>query len=105
MNMRRFFQLFVLLLLILPIYATDFVIPPPFPLPGESGESKVPLSGRWQFNPSPEKNFWEKQQVNHWKNIEVPGEWVMQGFEVERKGRLPAISGHLLSPRPGTDSE
>lgn len=64
--------------------AEDFVIPRLSPLPVNLEKQKVPLAGSWQFNPSPEKEFWKKDRVNNWKNIDVPGEWVMQGFEVEK---------------------
>lgn len=64
--------------------AEDFVIPRLSPLPVNLEKQKVPLAGSWQFNPSPEKEFWKKDRVNNWKNIYVPGEWVMQGFEVEK---------------------
>lgn len=64
--------------------AEDFVIPRLSPLPVNLEKQKVPLAGSWQFNPSPEKEFWKKDRVNNWKNIDVPGEWVMQGFGVEK---------------------
>lgn len=41
------------------------------------------LNGNWNFNPSPEESFWKNTSVKNWKTIEVPGEWVMQGFDVE----------------------
>lgn len=84
MNLKRIFQLFVCILLALPVYATDFNVPRLSPLPVKVEKQKVPLSGNWQFNPSPEKEFWKEGGVSNWKNIEVPGEWVMQGFEVEK---------------------
>lgn len=84
MNLKRFFQLFVWVLLAFPICAADFTVPRLSPLPIKVEKQKVPLAGNWQFNPSPEKEFWKKGSVSNWKNIEVPGEWVMQGFEVEK---------------------
>lgn len=72
MNMRRFFQLFVLLLLILPIYATDFVIPRLSPLPVKVENQKIPLSGKWQFNPSPEKNFGRNNRLITGKILKFP---------------------------------
>lgn len=84
MNLRRIFQLLLCLLTALPVCATDFTVPRLSPLPVKVEKQKVPLAGNWQFNPSPEKEFWKKGSVSNWKNIEVPGEWVMQGFEVEK---------------------
>ncbi len=84
MNLKKIICLICLLGLALSSYATDFTIPRLSPLPVKVENRKVPLAGKWQFNPSPEKEFWKKGSVSNWKNIEVPGEWVMQGFEVEK---------------------
>ncbi len=41
------------------------------------------LDGVWKFNTAPAAKFWKGQaDVSDWSDIEVPGEWVMQGFEV-----------------------
>ena len=41
------------------------------------------LNGVWEFNTKPAVEFWKGQaDVSGWSDIEVPGEWVMQGFEV-----------------------
>src|SRR5690606_15565942 len=37
--------------------------------------SRLSLNGTWQFDPSPASD-------GGWQPIEVPGEWVMQGFDV-----------------------
>lgn len=39
------------------------------------GSARLSLNGTWQFNPSPAAGA-------GWQEIEVPGEWVMQGFDV-----------------------
>ncbi len=39
------------------------------------------LNGTWEFNPSPPTEFWAGKWIK-FGDIEVPGEWVMQGFEV-----------------------
>lgn len=44
----------------------------------------VDLNGSWYFNENPHKNFWKNQKHKDWKKIEVPGEWVMQGYEVAK---------------------
>jgi beta-galactosidase len=43
------------------------------------------LNGIWKFDPAPPAGFEKLQaaQTKKWKNIAVPGEWVMQGFEVK----------------------
>ena len=43
---------------------------------------KLDLGGDWSFSAQPETDFYKAKSVADWKSIEVPGEWVMQGFEV-----------------------
>jgi beta-galactosidase/beta-glucuronidase len=45
----------------------------------------VSLNGVWKFNPAPPAGFEKLRaaQTKKWNKIEVPGEWVMQGFEVK----------------------
>jgi beta-galactosidase len=41
------------------------------------------LNGIWKFSPSPDSKVFESASYNvSWKDIEVPGEWTMQGFTV-----------------------
>ncbi|WP_419051789.1 glycoside hydrolase family 2 TIM barrel-domain containing protein [Parabacteroides goldsteinii] len=84
MNVRKLFYLLVSVLCLQSVSATDFTVPRLSPLPVKVEKQKIPLGGSWQFNPSPEKEFWKQGSVTNWKSIEVPGEWVMQGFEVEK---------------------
>lgn len=48
------------------------------------------LNGTWKFSTTPPAKFWENNvDSKSWADIEVPGEWTMQGFEVtagERAG-------------------
>ncbi len=44
------------------------------------------LCGRWRFSPAPPARFWDETCDDAaWPPIEVPGEWVMQGFTVQPK--------------------
>ena len=43
----------------------------------------ISLNGVWRFNPTPPDDFPDKlDSLNSFDNIEVPGEWVMQGYDV-----------------------
>ncbi len=45
--------------------------------------SVISLNGTWKFNPAASADFWKQQaDIAGWSNIDVPGEWVMQGFDV-----------------------
>lgn len=85
--------LFALALLIsgLSSSASEYTIPRLSPLPDQP--ERITLSGQWKFNPAPAPDFWTAPESGTWSPIEVPGEWVMQGFEVE-KGAPP---GYLRS--------
>jgi len=41
------------------------------------------LNGTWRFNPSPAAEFWKDEAETNWSDIQVPGEWMMQGFSVK----------------------
>lgn len=84
MNKKLLLILGILFLFLQQGLAKEVTIPRLSPLPQAIEKQKVSLNGKWLFNPSPEKEFWRKKTVNDWKPIEVPGEWVMQGFEVEK---------------------
>ena len=49
-------------------------------------QPKLSLNGTWQFNPSPPDGFWKTPTPNDsgFSDIEVPAQWAMQGFEVEK---------------------
>ncbi len=47
--------------------------------------SSMTLNGTWKFNPSPgNKIFLSTAFHPEWQNIRVPGEWIMQGFQVQK---------------------
>lgn len=82
--MKRKLLSFVCIFFSTLLWAEDIKIPRLSPLPVKIKKECVELSGEWSFNPTPETEFWKKSSVVGWKKIEVPGEWVMQGFEVEK---------------------
>lgn len=62
------------------INTMSFEVPVLSPLPATVLDTKNPvisLNGTWKFNP-------ENKEMSSASNIEVPGEWVMQGFEVKK---------------------
>ena len=70
------------------IDSDDFLQSVSFSLPsvGRGGESLdlQSLNGVWKFNTTLATDFWSGHaDVTNWSNIKVPGEWVMQGFEVD----------------------
>ena len=65
----------------------DVPIPRLSPRPTALAGVKVPLislDGIWKFNPASPDGFekFSAVQTRKWNGIEVPGEWVMQGFAV-----------------------
>ncbi|MCK0158258.1 hypothetical protein MWU65_13770 [Cellulophaga sp. F20128] len=44
---------------------------------------KISLNGEWKFNAKPEVDFHKNNASNKWNTINVPGEWAMQGYEVD----------------------
>lgn len=66
---------------------TTFVLKRLSPVPtavSNAGAVKLDLNGSWYFNPAPETGIENKTVNTSWKTIQVPGEWVMQGFAVEK---------------------
>lgn len=60
-------------------------IPRLSPLPTAPEKEKLCLNGEWMFHSSPRKEAKEIKEtadLRDWDKIQVPGEWVMQGFEV-----------------------
>jgi beta-galactosidase len=78
-----------LLIFALSLYAQQYT-PVPEKVSGIN-KSTFSLNGKWQFNTAPEKDFWKSGTTNDWKEIEVPGEWVMQGFNVEPRERAAYV--------------
>lgn len=74
----------LLFLALLSGRATGTFVPRLSPLPVGLQGQKISLNGEWHFHPSPEAGFNGMEKVGNWKTIQVPGEWVMQGFEVKK---------------------
>ncbi|MCL2660752.1 MAG: hypothetical protein FWD64_09585, partial [Acidobacteriaceae bacterium] len=47
---------------------------------------RLDLNGTWQFNPDPAPDFWKSASAEGWSKITVPGQWVLQGFNVKPRG-------------------
>lgn len=74
----------LLFLLILSGKATETIVPRLSPLPATIQGQKISLNGEWYFHPSLKSGFNGTEDVKNWNTIQVPGEWVMQGFEVKK---------------------
>ncbi len=60
--------------------------------------SSISLNGTWKFNPSPDKKIFSSSEFHSgWKDIKVPGEWTMQGFQV-KKGERAACQTRFKVP-------
>ena len=46
-------------------------------------ENILDLNGQWHFSANPQNDFYKNTDQKEWNKIEVPGEWVMQGFDVD----------------------
>lgn len=66
------------------IYALKRLSPVPIMVNGQS-DVKLNLNGSWYSNPaSKDLSLTDQNDFSNWKKIEVPGEWVMQGFKVAK---------------------
>ncbi|MEA1876692.1 MAG: glycoside hydrolase family 2 TIM barrel-domain containing protein [Bacteroidota bacterium] len=76
----------------------DGFTPKPYSVSGIS-QALISLNGQWDFNPAPPVNFWKKTRAKQleWESIQVPGEWVMQGFSVE-PGTPAAYAKRIIIP-------
>ena len=64
----------------LPVYTAI-----PYSVPGVYNPV-LSLNGSWLFNPAPKEDFYTRKADEDWKSIVVPGQWLMQGFEVDSAG-------------------
>lgn len=57
------------------------------PIPGslDGKRRAISLNGAWRFNPAPPADFQKMgvEKTGGWSSIQVPAEWVMQGFTVK----------------------
>lgn len=99
---KRIVSTLLSVILIWSVNAKDWVVPRLSPLPVKQEIQHTSLNGVWKFNTIPEDKFWEKLTVEQWDDIEVPGQWVMQGFEVE-KGKPAGYFRTFFVPDAWTD--
>jgi Glycosyl hydrolases family 2, TIM barrel domain/Glycosyl hydrolases family 2, sugar binding domain/Glycosyl hydrolases family 2 len=65
------------------------LIPIPASVPGVTNPV-VDLTGKWLFAPLPPAEFWQPNlDLSKWSAIEVPGELVMQGFDISPDVEYP----------------
>lgn len=58
---------------------------------------ELSLNGSWLFCPKPVAGFEHRPAGEEWKTIVVPGQWSMQGFEVDSAG-IAAYRRHFSLP-------
>jgi len=78
--MKNAILLLISICLLHPILNAQYI-----PVPAGNSRS---LNGTWKFNPSPDAaTFSSTKYHKEWKDISVPGEWTMQGFDVKKGAR------------------
>lgn len=102
--MRKYFYLVYITLFMLYSQgqAQEISVPRLSPLPDNIEKQQISLNGTWLFHTSPEDEFWRKKTISGWETIEVPGEWVMQGFDVE-KGKAAGYHRTFIIPEAWKD--
>lgn len=91
------------MLLSQPVSAGDITVLRISPLPYEGrAASIINLDGNWAFSPAPQASFPQTPAMANWKSIAVPGEWVMQGFKVD-KGKSAGYERHFSVPASWQD--
>ncbi|MCX6926191.1 MAG: hypothetical protein NT154_23735 [Verrucomicrobia bacterium] len=86
-----------------PLPEPEFVLPRLSPRPTAVAGIANPmldLGGTWRFHPAPAADFATaaKEAEIGWADIQVPGEWVMQGFEV-KPGTAAGYVRHFTVPK------
>ena len=114
MNITKTLKPFLLLFAILltPVLdhclAQEMKINPDFsPRPSYVIDIDTPvinLNGTWQFSAEPDAKFWRSPKIRNekWQDIQVPGEWLMQGFEV-KPNTMAAYSKEIQIPSSWKD--
>ncbi len=81
MKYYKYLSLAILLLLAANIAYSQYV-----EVPDDAGQinNKIDLNGTWYFNPTLKNvDASSANTAKNWSEIQVPGEWLMQGFKVE----------------------
>jgi hypothetical protein len=72
-----------------PVWPTPILVPIPDSTAGVE-KPAVSLNGTWKFTLNPPARFWSNAaDLASWKDIAVPGECTMQGFEIARDTEYP----------------
>lgn len=83
-RMKIIYLLTFIMCLPFMVLAQDINVPRLTPFPADLPWVKIDLNGKWLFAADPKENFWQSPKSIDCKEIQVPGEWVMQGFEVKK---------------------
>lgn len=89
-----------IMLLAIPVLsvADNITVPRISPMPyADLKASTMSLSGKWAFSENPQPSFPGQAATSSWHTIDVPGEWTMQGFTVE-KGKYAGYERHFTVP-------
>ncbi len=94
--MKKILMLLWLPFLCLQVRAVLFDVPRLSPIPAVDQERRISLDGEWQFSTSVSAQF-NGMDFKGFKEIQVPGEWVMQGFSVPQNATAGYVRSFFVS--------
>lgn len=77
--------------------SAKYAVPRLSPLPDNAANDRIGLAGTWHFSTSAGDDFNGLNPDGSWNDIQVPGEWVMQGFQVKPRDKAGYVR-HIAIP-------
>lgn len=79
----RIIFMYLFLFFSVVMHSHNIEVPRLSPLPADKENDILDLNGKWLFNHDMNAESFKKGITDKWKEINVPAEWVMQGFNVK----------------------
>ena len=99
--MKRILILLLFPLLCLQVKAIAFDVPRLSPMPEGDKRERICLDGEWQFSTSVNDQF-NGMDAKGFQKIQVPGEWVMQGFQVPKNAKAGYVRSFFIGNESST---